>query len=229
LLLRAYFIPIRFERIFIYNLCFFIFNAGGGTRLADLKGNCYVILMKHLSVMWKRPREGLGEGWKPLLMGLRREPVMSRLGKPTRPDRARSLGYKAKKGHAVVRVRVGKGMRKTPKKGGRRPKASGRFFTPGLSLQAVAEQRVARRFPNLEVLASYHLAEDGSHKWFEVLLLDPSRPEVAGDRERSLGKGSGRAFRGRTPAGRKFRGLTKRGKGTEKARPSAKSRSGRGR
>jgi large subunit ribosomal protein L15e len=176
--------------------------------------------------LWKRP--GDSPEWKRLLMGLRREPVINRLENPTRPDRARSLGYKAKKGFIVVRVRVPKGRRKTPKKGGRSPKASGRFFSTGLSLQAVAEQRVARRFPNLEVMASYHLAGDGQHKWFEVILVDPSRPEVSRDRERRLSGQRGRAFRGRTPAGRKSRGLARKGRGAEKLRPSLGARSGRG-
>jgi large subunit ribosomal protein L15e len=181
--------------------------------------------MKHMRNLWKRPKENLGDGWKVLLMGLRREPVINRLEGPTRPDRARSLGYKAKKGFVVVRARIAKGRRKTPKKGGRTPKASGRFFTTGLSLQAIAEQRVARRFPNMEVVASYHLAEDGQHKWFEVLLADGSRPEVSGDSERKWMAGQrGRAFRGMTPAGRKARGLTRRGKGAEKIRPSVGAR-----
>ena len=192
-------------------------------------GKHYVILMKHMRNVWKRPKEGLGDEWKSLLMGLRREPVMNRLEKPTRLDRARGLGYKAKKGYVVVRARILKGKRKTPKKGGRSPRASGRFFTTGLSLQAVAEQRVARRFPNMEVLASYHLAGDGQHKWFEVLLVDTSRPEVSGDRERKwMVSQRGRAFRGRTPAGRKARGLTRKGRGAEKIRPSIRARGSRG-
>jgi len=206
-----------------------LYPNGKGVRLINIVGKHYVILMKHMRNAWKRPKEGLGDEWKSLLMRLRREPVMNRLEKPTRLDRARSLGYKAKKGYVVVRARVLKGKRKTPKKGGRSPKASGRFFTTGLSLQAVAEQRVARKFPNMEVMASYHLAGDGQHKWFEVLLVDTSRPEVSGDRERKWMAGQrGRAFRGRTPAGRKARGLTRKGRGAEKIRPSIGARGGRG-
>jgi large subunit ribosomal protein L15e len=186
--------------------------------------------MKHLRQVWKRPKEGLGDSWKNLLIGLRKEPVMIRKEKPTRLDRARSLGYKAKKGFVIVRVRVQKGKRKTPKKGRRSPKASGRFFTTGLSLQALGEQRVARKFPNLEVLNSYKLAEDGKNKWFEVLLVDPSRPEVARDRGMKWilnGSQKNRAFRGKTSSGRKSRGLAKKGKGAEKVRPSVKARGGR--
>jgi large subunit ribosomal protein L15e len=217
--------------IFIYNLCFFIFNARDGIRLKNISDDTIVIFMKYVRNAWKRPKEGLGKSWKNLLIGLRKEPVMIRKEKPTRLDRARSLGYKAKKGYVVIRVRVLKGRRKTPKKGRRSPKASGRFFTTGLSLQALAEQRVARRFPNLEVLNSYHLAEDGKNKWFEVLLVDPSRPEVSRDKGMKWilnGSHRNRAFRGKTSAGRKSRGLTRKGKGTEKVRPSLKARGGRG-
>ena len=184
------------------------------------------MLSKRMREAWKRPADS--PGWRALLMGLRREPAISRLDGPTRPERARSLGYKAKKGFVVVRARVPKGKRKTPKKGRRSPKASGRFFTTGLSLQAIAEQRVARRFSNLEVMNSYQLAEDGQHRWFEVILADTSRSEVRKDRERQIAGRTGRAFRGKTSAARKSRGLLRKGKGAEKLRPSLRARSGRG-
>jgi large subunit ribosomal protein L15e len=186
---------------------------------------------KHMRSLWKAPSERLGPEWKALLIGLRKEPVMARLDKPTRLDRARGLGYKAKKGHVVVRIRISKGMRKTPKKGRRSPTASGRFFTPGLSLKARAEQRVARKYKNLEVLNSYEVAQDGQRKWFEILMVDTGRPEVSKDPERKwlAGKSQrGRAFRGKTSAGKRSRGHVKRGKGSEKTRPSLKAKSGRG-
>jgi large subunit ribosomal protein L15e len=186
---------------------------------------------KHMRDLWKRPKENLGEGWKTMLISIRKEPVICRVTKPTRPDRARSLGYKAKKGHVVVRIRVLKGKRKTPKKGRRSPRASGRFFTTGLSAKTIAEQRASRKFPNLEVMNSYLLAEDGAHKWFEVLMTDACRAEVSKDMERKFMAGksqSGRAFRGKTSSGRKSRGLMRKGKGTEKIRPSIRAKGGRG-
>jgi large subunit ribosomal protein L15e len=179
------------------------------------------MLTRHLRETWKSPDRGL---MKARLIDLRKQPTVSRIGKPSRPDRARALGYKAKKGNVVVRIRMLKGMRKTPKKGRRSPKASGRFFTPGLSHQAIAEQRVARKYPNMEVMSSYLIAEDGKQKWFEVLLADPCRPEVKD--KRALKRG--RAFRGITPAGRKSRGLLRKGRGAEKLRPSIGAKSGRG-
>ncbi|MCK4714625.1 MAG: 50S ribosomal protein L15e, partial [Candidatus Aenigmarchaeota archaeon] len=58
---------------------------------------------------------------------------------------------------------------------------------------------------------------------------DTSRPEVSGDRERKwMADQRGRAFRGKTPAGRKARGLTRKGRGAEKIRPSIRAKGGRG-
>jgi large subunit ribosomal protein L15e len=180
------------------------------------------MLMKYLSNLWKRPREALGAVWKQRLTELRKAPTVVRLEGPTRPDRARSLGYKAKEGFAVVRVKVKKGKRKRPKPaGGRRPKRAGRFFTLGKSKQQVAEERASRKFPNMEVINSYYIAEDGEHKWFEVIMADRSHPAVLKDKDISWvasPKHKGRAFRGLTSAGKKGRGLRKKGKGAEKVR-----------
>ena len=41
-------------------------------------------------------------------------PVVHRVNKPSRPDKARRLGYKAKDGYVVYRVRVRRGGRKRP-------------------------------------------------------------------------------------------------------------------
>lgn len=175
--------------------------------------------MKRLNLL-KASREAFGEVEKQRLMKLRKAPTVERLEGPTRPDRARRLGYKAKQGFTVVRVRVRKGKRKRPKTaGGRRPKRAGRFFTLGKSKQQVAEEKASRKFPNTEAVNSYLLTEDGEHKWFEVIMADRSHPAILKDRERSWvssPKHKGRAFRGLTSAGRKARGLRNKGKGAEK-------------
>ena len=41
-------------------------------------------------------------------------PSIVRLTKPSRPDKARRMGYKAKQGYVVYRVRVRRGGRKKP-------------------------------------------------------------------------------------------------------------------
>ena len=56
----------------------------------------------------------------------RRQNAMLRIDRPSRLLRARRLGYKAKEGIIVVRMRVGMGgMRKQRPRGGRRPKHLG--------------------------------------------------------------------------------------------------------
>lgn len=177
-------------------------------------------MTKHLSEVWKKPKENLGELWKERLVQYRKGPTVVRKKKPTRPDKARRYGYKAKKGFSVARVRVRKGKRKRPKpSGGRRPKRMGRFFTPGKSKQQIAEEKASKKYPNMEVLGSYYLIEDGNYKWFEVVMADRDSPTVKKDKDRkwiTKSTQKGRAERGKTPAGKKSRGLRKKGKGTEK-------------
>jgi large subunit ribosomal protein L15e len=47
----------------------------------------------------------------------------------------------------------------------------------------MAEERVARKYPNLEVLNSYWVWQDGRHKWFEVILVDPNHPAIKSDKD----------------------------------------------
>lgn len=102
---------------------------------------------------------------------------------PTRPERARSVGYRKKQGFIVVRARVRKGgARKSRPASGRRPKALGvSKFTRGKSLKQIAEERVAKKYPNLAVLNSYYVWEDGTSRWFEVVMVDPNHPAVKRD------------------------------------------------
>ncbi len=171
------------------------------------------MMYKKVAEIWKKPKEGLGGLWKERLIKWRKERVITRLENPTRIDRARRLGYKAKQGFVVARVRVKRGNRKTPKvAGGRRPKRAGRFHPLGKSWKIVAEEKASKRFKNLEVLNSYWVAEDGQHQWYEVIMLDPSHPVIKKDKDkRWIAKPahSGRAFRGLTSSGKKSRGLRK--------------------
>lgn len=115
----------------------------------------------------------------------RRQPSVVRIDKPTRLDRARRLGYKAKKGFVVVRARVRRGGRRKPRpKMGRRQKRMGvTKYTPAKNIKLIAEERVARKYPNLEVLSSYWVWEDGTSKWFEVILVDPDSPSIKSDKD----------------------------------------------
>ena len=159
----------------------------------------------------------------------RREAAVQRIDKPTRLDRARSLGYKAKQGIIMARVGIRRGSARKPRYiRGRRTKRMGmRKITRGKSLQRIAEERAARRFPNLQVLNSYWVGEDGRLKWYEIILVDTAHPVIKSDPRLNWlcrPNQKGRVFRGKTSAGTKGRGQRKRGKGTEKTRPSIRSR-----
>jgi large subunit ribosomal protein L15e len=115
----------------------------------------------------------------------RRQHALVRVDRPSRLQKARRLGYKAKQGIVVVRMRVGRGnMRKKRPVAGRRPKHLGVLrIKPALSMQRVAERRVLERYPNMKLLGSYYLYQDGVYLWYEVILADPSHPRIAKDKE----------------------------------------------
>ncbi|MEM2202497.1 MAG: 50S ribosomal protein L15e [Candidatus Bathyarchaeia archaeon] len=187
---------------------------------------------KYIAEAWKKPEESfVDELMRKRLIEWRKEPAIVRVEKPTRLDRARKLGYKAKQGFIIVRVRVRRGgLRKQRPRSGRRPKRMGvKKYKPAKSLRLIAEERAARKFPNLEVLNSYWVGEDGRFKWFEVIMVDPHHPAVKADKDINWicqKQHKGRVFRGLTSAGKKVRGLRKKGRGAEKARPSRKAATG---
>jgi large subunit ribosomal protein L15e len=115
----------------------------------------------------------------------RKENAVTRIEKPSRIQRARRLGYKAKQGIIVVRMRVGTGgMRRKRPRSGRRPKHLGvTRIKADVSMKQVADRRVLERYPNMKLLGSYFLYKDGMHYWFEVILADPSHPRVSKDKE----------------------------------------------
>ncbi|MEK0328062.1 MAG: 50S ribosomal protein L15e [Nitrosopumilus sp.] len=115
----------------------------------------------------------------------RKENAVTRIEKPSRIQRARRLGYKAKQGIIVVRMRVGTGgMRRKRPRSGRRPKHLGvTRIKADVSMKAVADRRVLERYPNMKLLGSYYLYKDGMHYWYEVILADPSHPRVSKDKE----------------------------------------------
>ncbi|MBR3409458.1 MAG: 50S ribosomal protein L15e, partial [Candidatus Methanomethylophilaceae archaeon] len=151
-----------------------------------------------------------------------------RIERPTRLDRARALGYKAKQGYIVVRARVRKGsFQKRAIVTGRRAKRKGiNQITVGKSLQRMAEERTAKRYPNLEVLNSYWVGADGQQEWYEVILVDPAHPVIKSDKKINWicnSEHKNRVYRGKTSAGQKGRGMRHTGKGAEKARPSVRA------
>ncbi len=159
------------------------------------------------------------ESWKsPDVKTLRDRMIVWRAGdsitkvdKPLRLDRARALGYKAKKGFVIVRVKLVRGghKRSRPKKGRKVGNLTIRKNLK-LSYKSIAEQRAAKKFKNLEVLNSYWIGKDGMHYFFEVILVDPFRPEIKSDKRLkwiSENTNRNRALRGLTSSGKKSRGL----------------------
>ena len=94
--------------------------------------------------------------------------VVHRATRPTRIDKARRLGYKAKQGFCIFRTRVRRGGRKRPNPKGivyGKPSHQGiRKLKFQRSLRSVAEERVGRKATNLRVLNSYWVGQDATYK-----------------------------------------------------------------
>ncbi len=146
---------------------------------------------------------------KERLIAWRRQETITKIEHPTNIKKARALGFRAKQGYVMVRTTIRKGARIRPKPAkGRNPAKIGRKFTPGQSLQTIAEKRVARKFPNMEVLNSYYIAEDGVQTFYEVILVDPHHPSVKADPKINwICSHRKRAFRGLTSSGKKSRAI----------------------
>ena len=131
--------------------------------------------------MWKENSAVLRER----AISWRKENAVTRIERPSRLLRARRLGYKAKQGIIVIRMRVGSGgMRRQRPRGGRRPKHLGvTRIKQDDNMKIVAQRRVLEKYPNMKLLGSYFLYKDGKHYWYEVILADPSHPSISKDKE----------------------------------------------
>ena len=177
----------------------------------------------YLGEAWKNPtREAVQDN----LIKWRAGEAIVKVEKPLRLDRARSLGYKAKKGFIVFRVRVMRGGRQRSRhKHGRKSRKQHVRKTLKMNYRWVAEIRAARHYPALEVLNSYYIGKDGQHYFFEVIMVDPNKPEIKTDRVInwiSMPENRKRAERGLTSAAKKSRGLRNKGPGL-KVRPSLRA------
>ena len=182
-------------------------------------------LYNYVRDQWKAPSGELKLLQKSRLVQYRREDATTKIERPTRIDRARALGYRAKQGYIMARTRIRRGgMRKHAITSGRRAKRAGiSKITMGKNLQMIAEERTSKKYPNLEILNSYWAAEDGRYKWYEVIMVDPHHPVIMADSKINWicnRAQKGRVHRGLTSAGKKSRGLRNKGKGAEKVRPS---------
>ncbi|MFH0829777.1 MAG: 50S ribosomal protein L15e [Candidatus Aenigmatarchaeota archaeon] len=175
-------------------------------------------MYKYLQQSWQSPE--MKEILRQRMIDWRKEPSILRIEHPSRLDRAHALGYKAKQGFVLARVHIGKGTSKREVPSGGRKPAFGQYaMPPDQNLQHIAEMRVGKAFPNLEVINSYYVAEDGRDQWFEVILVDPNHPAIKSDRTTKWvcnPANRGRVFRGLTSAGKAHRGLRFHGKGFER-------------
>lgn len=174
---------------------------------------------KYLANLWK-DHERLNKIIKPRLIEWRKSNSVSRVEHPTRLDKAHRLGYRAKQGYVVVRVKLLRGGHMRPRiSSGRKSKNTRRKLVLGMNYQWIAEQRANKKYPNCEVINSYFLAKDGRYYFYEILMVDrelgKKYPEIM-----NLAKQRGRVYRGLTHSGKVARGLAGKGKGYEKMRPS---------
>ena len=134
----------------------------------------------YMEESWQNPTPEMKDWLRRSAITWRREPVIKRISRPTKLVTARRLGYKAKPGIVLVRIRIRRGGARKPRPvSGRRQKAMGiAKFTRALGIQQIAEQRAARRYPNMSVHNSYRLFSDGTSHWYEVILVDRNRGEL---------------------------------------------------
>ncbi len=181
----------------------------------------------HIGEAWKGIEKSHGSPQWERLVQWRDGESFVKVDKPLRLNKARALGYKAKQGIIVVRARVRRGgLRKQRFVQGRVPSKMGvNKITMRQNTQAIAEVRTSKHFPNLEVLNSYYVGEDGKNLYYEVIMVDPYHPSIEADKDLNWlcqSNARNRVLRGKTSAGQKHRGLRWSGKGSEHTRPSVR-------
>lgn len=177
----------------------------------------------HIRKAWKKPDK---ETLRKRMIEWRKSGAFTKVDKPLRLDKARAMGYRNKKGFVVIRVRLKRGGHKRPRPNkGRRSKRLHARKNLKMNYKWIAEQRADKKYSNLEVLNSYMIGKDGIYYFYEVIMVDPSKPEIKNDKKINWickPKNKNRAVRGKTSAGKKSRGL--RSKSPEnKNRPSVRA------
>ncbi len=167
-------------------------------------------IRKNFEKSKKGEDEGLKKAHKGRLQEWRKDPTIKKIEKPTNPVRAKELGYKAKQGFVVTRVKEtkGSGLHRRVNKA-RRPKRMGkRKLKRAKSHQRQAEEKASKKYSNLVVINSYLAGEDGNRKYYEVIMADPEHPNIKNNSETewiTQKSSKNRAQKGKTSAGRKGR------------------------
>lgn len=180
-------------------------------------------LYSYIREAWKKPDKK--ELQKRMTLW-RSEGSFTKVEKPLRLDRARALGYRDKKGFVIIRAKLKRGGHKRPRPNkGRRSKRMHTRKNLKMSYKWIAEQRVSKKYSNLEVLNSYMIGKDGQHYFFEVICVDPLKSEIKNDRKINWitkKTNQNRPERGLTSAAKKSRGLRSNDP-TSKVRPSVRA------
>ena len=135
--------------------------------------------LKYVKQAFTKPSEEIEAIQRARLIQFRKEPATLRVEHPTRMDKARALGFKAKPGMFIVRQQVRGGGHVRPDiRGGRRPSRFHQVKNLHKNYQQICEERVADKHINCEVLGSYPVAEDGYTLWYEIILVDRHHPQV---------------------------------------------------
>lgn len=162
-------------------------------------------MYKYIREAWLKPRKT--PLYKEKLLQWKKQPSTVRIEHPTRLDRARALGYKAKQGYILVRQKVKRGGRKRPHfMKGRRSKHMRRKKIVSMNYKQVAERRAQKQYTNMEVLNSYFVGKDKLYYWFEIIFVDRDHPRSLQDHP-FLKHEKGRIFKGKTAAGKRSRGI----------------------
>ena len=166
-------------------------------------------LYKYVKESWKKQDREFVQMQRRRLIEWRAQDSTVRIERPTRIDKARSLGYRAKQGVILVRQRVERGGRQRPSiRAGRRTAHNYQRKDLAKNYQQIVEERANSKFKNCEVLNSYLAGKDGVYYWYEVILLDREHPAVLADPiYRNVVARKGRAYRGLSSAGQKSRAL----------------------
>ena len=184
-------------------------------------------LYHYLRKAWKKPDVKI---LRERMIEWRKSNVFTKVDKPLRVDRARALGYRDKKGFVIIRVRIKRGGHRRPRHSkGRRSKRLHTRKSLKMNYKWIAEQRAERKYKNLVVLNSYVIGKDGVNYFYEVIMVDPSKPEIKKDKKINWickKQNQKRTMRGLTSAAKKSRGLRK--KGPSKVRPSVRAGKRRG-
>ncbi|KAJ0558786.1 putative ribosomal protein L15e [Helianthus annuus] len=160
----------------------------------------------------------------------RQLPSIVRVTHPTRPDKARRMGYKSQTGLRDLSCTCEAWWKKEARSKGY---CLRKTYKPGCDpAQISTQQEVCCRGTSRKevrwskVLNSYWLNEDSTYKYFEVILVDPAHAAIRNDPRINWicnPVHKHRELRGLTSAGKKYRGLRGKGHLNHKARPSRRA------